>query len=177
MYLRNKGTINKPKWQVVESSRIDGKTSRQKVICTFGNIKNPAEVIKRWKLILDNARTAERRHWDINFRNKKFPLLKHYARRMSFDEIKTRFDKIIETAEILKWQEKWTSSKKQLKIKKERGIQDDANRALEFSLKLTDLASTIYRILAYDKLKNWPLEHRERMKGRLADIINFYHRL
>ena len=107
MYICNKGTASKPKWVVVESHRIDGiESPRQKPICTFGDLKDPAKVIQRWNLILDDARIAERSHWDIKFRNKKFPLVKRYARRMSFDEIKARYDKILATAERLEWQRK-----------------------------------------------------------------------
>lgn len=180
MYFRNKGTAIKPKWQVVESRRIeiDGKkTSRQKVICTLGDIKNPSDLIKRWKLILDNARTAQRRHWDIKFRNKKFPLVRRYARRMSFDEIKSRHDKIVMAVERLKWQHEGINFKKQLKIKMKLGFDGDSNKAMEFSMKLTALLATITDVLARDNLKNWSMEHKWRMRERLDYVINFYHRL
>jgi|CZKV01.1.fsa_nt_gi hypothetical protein len=178
MYICNKGTVSKPKWAVVESRRIDGKESpRQKLICTFGDLKDPAKAIQRWNLILDDARIAERSHWDIKFRNKKFPLVKRYARKMSFDEIKSRHDKIVATAERLEWQKRGEIFTKQLKIKKERGITDNTNNAQEFSVRLTALLETISGILADDNLKDWGDEFRERMRERLADIINFYHRL
>src|SRR5665213_966669 len=175
MYLRNKGTVSKPKWQIVESRRIyiDGKkTPRQKVICTFGDMKDSAKVKQRWGKILDNARTAQRRHWDIKFRNKKFPLVKQYARRMSFDEIKARHDKIVAVVERMEWRQKGIGFKKQLKIKIERGIRDDTIRTQEFSMRLTALLATMADILAYDNLKHWPIETRNRMRERLGYVTS-----
>jgi hypothetical protein len=91
MWIRNKGTRNRPHYVLVESRRCTGKKfPQQKVLCYMGKCRDFQTLVNLWKILAADARNARRKNLVPDVRDKDYPLLKIHAPDLSTLEINAR---------------------------------------------------------------------------------------
>ena len=175
MWIRNKGTKEKPNWQLVESVRISGEQNpRQKIICQLGRFNNFEDLIRCWELLVKDARIAKRKNIPINLRDGKNQMLKKYARGMSLKEIKARLQNARYSSIRYSNHKKFIKTKKEI-IQSKIGLNDNAQDKTygSFVSAVLELKAAFERIKRDDQLNRLRPFVKEEVKARLKEFFDF----
>ena len=175
MYIRNKGTAEKPKYCLVESRRIKGqKHPQQKVLWSLGFFPTFEQAIDIWKEIAKDARRAHRNHIPIQTRDrqKEFALVKQYAKSLTHIEITAKLRNLRHWHGCLQWHQKAVHSRKQ--IDQYASGFFDSLKYNEWVLAVHRVNSIIYLIHRDGHFNRWKKWQCKSALKELKEIGEFY---